>query len=184
MLTPENDDDLMKAVKAGDQKAFSKLVKRHGGAVYGHLLRLFSGDRAKAEDAAQNTWLKVVEKCGTYESRGYFRAWLMTIARNHAISEMRANARFSDVGGETEDLVEVEFDLVAEIGDQAEIRYVKSCIDSLPDSQRMALMCWLEGDLTYEQIAEQLSISLANVKNLIFRAKATLKQKVRVYKKA
>jgi RNA polymerase sigma-70 factor (ECF subfamily) len=82
------DEALMLAFKAGDARAFEQLVRRHRGAVFNFLLRL-SGQRQRAEDLLQETWLKVVRGAATYEARAKFTTWAYTIARNLCMDALR-----------------------------------------------------------------------------------------------
>jgi len=85
------DETLMLAYKSGDVRSFEQLVRRHRGAVYNFLLRL-SGNRQRAEDLLQETWLKVVRSAGTYEARARFTTWVYTIARNLCMDAMRKDS--------------------------------------------------------------------------------------------
>ncbi len=78
----------MLAFKAGDARAFEQLARRHRGAVFNFLLRL-SGQRQRAEDLLQETWLKVVRGAATYEARAKFTTWVYTIARNLCMDALR-----------------------------------------------------------------------------------------------
>lgn len=174
MFGGKSDDQLMEEVKRGSQEAFSLLLKRHGGAVFGMVMRLFSGNRAQAEDVVQEVWVRVLEKADLYKGQGHCRAWLMTIARNEALGVFRRNVRFVDAEEKIEEAA-AEFDVERHMGEGAAREKVRSLIDSLPPPQRAALVLWLEGDLSYEQIAAELQVTLGNAKTLIFRAKAALK---------
>lgn len=78
----------MLAFRGGDARAFETLVRRHRGAVYNFLFRL-CGQRQRAEDLLQETWLKVVRSAPTYETKAKFTTWVFTIARNHWVDAMR-----------------------------------------------------------------------------------------------
>ncbi len=74
--------------KAGDARAFEVLVRRHRTPVFSFLLRL-TGDRGRAEDLCQETFLKVVKASAGWEERARFTTWLFAIARNLAVDEAR-----------------------------------------------------------------------------------------------
>ena len=78
----------MLAFKAGDARAFEKLVQRHRTPVFNFILR-FTGHRARAEDVLQETWLKVVRSAREYEPKAKFTTWLYTIARNLCVDSAR-----------------------------------------------------------------------------------------------
>lgn len=89
MGPPVTDDEaLMLAFKAGDARAFEVLVHRHRAAVFNFLFRL-SGNRQRAEDLLQETWLKVIRSAAGYETRARFTTWLYTIARNLCMDALR-----------------------------------------------------------------------------------------------
>jgi RNA polymerase sigma-70 factor (ECF subfamily) len=76
------------AHKAGDQRAFGSLVEAYLDRVFSFALRL-SGDRAIAEDAAQETFIKAWKGMGSFDEKRPFRAWLFSIARNTTVDIMR-----------------------------------------------------------------------------------------------
>lgn len=78
----------MLAFKAGDARAFEKLVQKHRTPVFNFILR-FTGHRARAEDVLQETWLKVVRSAREYEAKARFTTWLYTIARNLCVDSAR-----------------------------------------------------------------------------------------------
>lgn len=75
----------------GDARAFEVLVRRHRTPVFSFLLRL-TGDRGRAEDLCQETFLKVVRASGEWAPRARFQTWLYAIARNQAVDEARRQA--------------------------------------------------------------------------------------------
>jgi RNA polymerase sigma factor (sigma-70 family) len=94
-----DDTDLMlRFQSAQDHVAFEQLLMRHKDGLLRFLLRL-TGELATAEDASQQTWLKVIDiaRQGAYEagSGSTFRTWLYTLARNHFIDEYRRKAEYA-----------------------------------------------------------------------------------------
>jgi RNA polymerase sigma-70 factor (ECF subfamily) len=87
----ESDERLMLRFQAGDARAFEVLVRRHRTPVFSFLLRL-TGDRGRAEDLCQETFLKVVRAAADWEPRARFPTWLFAIARNQAVDEARRQA--------------------------------------------------------------------------------------------
>lgn len=91
MPAEESDERLMLRFQAGDARAFEVLVRRHRTPVFSFLLRL-TGDRARAEDLCQETFLKAVRASAGWEPRARFQAWLYAIARHQAVDEARRQA--------------------------------------------------------------------------------------------
>lgn len=87
----ENDERLMLRFQGGDVRAFEELVRRHRTPVFSFLLRLV-GDRGRAEDLCQETFLRVVRSAEGWERRATFRTWLYAVARNQAADDARRQA--------------------------------------------------------------------------------------------
>jgi len=88
----------MLAFQRGDARAFEALVKRHRGAVFQFLLRSV-GERGRAEDLLQETWLKVVRGAAAWEPKARFTTWVYTMARNLCVDESRRAALRKPVAG-------------------------------------------------------------------------------------
>ena len=78
----------MRRYQAGDVGAFEALLRRHRAAMHAFLCRL-TGDAARAEDLAQETWLKIVAAAPRWERRARFTTWALSIARNLAVDDAR-----------------------------------------------------------------------------------------------
>ena len=91
VATGQSDEKLMRRYQAGDVGAFEALLRRHRAALHAFLYRL-TGDRSRAEDLAQETWLKVVAAAPRWERRARFTTWAFSIARNVAIDEARRSS--------------------------------------------------------------------------------------------
>ena len=84
----EADEALMERYRDGDVSAFQTLLERHQKKVFNFLLRLI-GDRERANDLLQETFLRVVKKRESYTPTARFTTWVFRIARNLSIDELR-----------------------------------------------------------------------------------------------
>jgi RNA polymerase sigma-70 factor (ECF subfamily) len=82
------DEELLAAFQQGDAGAFERLLGRHRGPLFTFLVRML-GDREKAEDLAQETFLRIVKGAAAWERRARFQTWLYTIARNLCVDQSR-----------------------------------------------------------------------------------------------
>jgi len=82
------DEELLSRFRDGDAGAFELLMRRHRATVFTFLARL-TGERPRAEDLLQETWLRVVAAAPRWEPRARFRTWLFAVARNLATDEAR-----------------------------------------------------------------------------------------------
>lgn len=158
----------------GEAAAFDELVARHQKAVLNIAWR-YCGDRATAEDLAQEIFVKVWRAKASYQPSARFSTWLYRIAVNRCLNEIRSRPK------RTPFPVEETMEGAAGVapGDdlhRAEIRAaVRRAVDDLPPNQRMAVILSRFNELPYEDIAETMALSLEAVKSLLFRARENLK---------
>jgi RNA polymerase sigma-70 factor (ECF subfamily) len=178
---------LMRLVAAGDTTAFEQLIERHQALVVGTVARML-GSNAEVEDIAQQVFIRVWKSAARYVARAKFTTWLLKITRNLVFNEMRRAKRhphlpvqiepeaeeipLKDETTSTPDATLLENELQAAI---------EKAITLLPDMQRMALVLRRYEDLSYEEIADVLDLSVPAVKSLLFRARSELRERLRNY---
>ncbi len=175
-MAPDPDAALMLAFQRGDEGAFRALFERHARAMVA-FCHHFVRDAAKAEDLAQDVFVKLYRAGGRYEPSARFKTFLYRIASNHCLNELRRGERAArpDRGAadETADLDALPSgapspEAMAE-GAALE-RAVGALLATLPEKQRAALvLCRFEG-MSYEEIADVLQTSVSAVKSLVHRA--------------
>jgi RNA polymerase sigma-70 factor (ECF subfamily) len=168
---------LMLRFQKGDEAAFEELVHKHTRAVLNLVFR-YLGDASRAEDVAQDIFVKVYRARMKYEPKAKFSTWLYRIAVNHCLNEIRAGKSRPSLGAPVNDLLEHPSaeDPDARIHRQELREAVKAAVDALPDNQRMAVLLSRYEDMSYDQIAETMGLSLEAVKSLLFRAKENLQR--------
>jgi RNA polymerase sigma-70 factor (ECF subfamily) len=142
------------------------------------------GDDRQAEDIAQEVFLKAFENFDQLRTSPSAGGWLKTVARNLSLNHIYRYRRrwrmFSELRREDseEDEPEVEFALPDDVlaGVDADVRHglVEEALHRLPERQRLPLVLYHFEELSYDEIAGQLGVSLAKVKTDIFRARAAL----------
>ena len=197
-LTADEQDIIwMVRVRTGDRAAFADLVECHQGRVVGTVARMLGGDDADAEDIGQQVFLRVWKSAARYEPTAKFTTWLYTITRNLVFNELRRRRHRPTVsldaalpsGGDEGH--EVRFaanhgDTLAPAPDatllQAELQAaINDAIATLPETQRLALVLRRYEDLSYEEIAVVLGLTVPAVKSLLFRARTLLREKLARY---
>lgn len=84
------DEELFARFRRGDRPAFETLLRRHRAPLFTFVLRtLGSGDRARAEDVVQDTFVRVINASSEWKHRAAFSTWLFTIARNLCLDQKR-----------------------------------------------------------------------------------------------
>lgn len=181
---------LRKAVR-GDQRAFTELMRRHQDRVYGLAWKLLR-DRRDAEDATQEVFLKAYEHANRFKPTGTVVAWLNRITTNHCLNRLRARSARKESPEPDPDLTSADPAAVESfqsasptplesLEEQELARRLQQALDALPENQRQVIILKRFGDLSYQEIAAQLGISVAAVDGLIKRARNNLKNALREY---
>jgi RNA polymerase sigma-70 factor (ECF subfamily) len=177
-----NDRILIEAHLNGSADAFETIIRRHGPAVYGYLVKMVK-DTHKADDLFQETFRKAYEKVG--EFRGVdLKPWIHMIATNAALTSFRQEKRRHMVSLNSDfscsdgiHCAEIDNAVMADQKGPSEIleieekrRSVRQALLKLPEQQRTTLILSYYQKLTYKQIAEILDCSIGTVKTNMFRA--------------
>jgi len=88
VVTQDSDEALVTRYRQGDVAAFEALLDRHRRGVFRFLAR-FTGDEARAEDLAQDCWMRFIDAAPRWNADGRFKIWLYAVARNLATDEAR-----------------------------------------------------------------------------------------------
>lgn len=181
-----SDEELMLECRKGDMSAFELLVRRYQDALVNYIYYTIN-DYHRAEDLAQETFLRVFKSASRYEPKASFKSWLYTIATNLSRNEIRNRARrntyfLEDMVDESEDVYQSEFmidtryqpDILYEKKERQQL--IKKALKQLPENQRLALTLVTYQEMSYEEIAEILSCSIGAVKSLIHRARQNMKK--------
>jgi RNA polymerase sigma-70 factor (ECF subfamily) len=170
-------------LRKGDPDAVSELIGRYQHRLYRFLVRLVQ-DPATAEDLFQQTWIRLMEKIGSYDARRNFEAWLFAIARNLAIDHLRRRREISL--DEVDDSGQAPMDRLTAGGPDALEKLLDFergvmlavAIAELPAIYREALTLRFEEDMKLEQIAEVAAIPLSTVKSRLHRALESLRARL------
>lgn len=183
--------------RGGDREAFTRLHRLYGPRLYGYLLR-YTGDAFLAEDLCQETFIRLMEKCGVFEEGKELRPWIYTIATNLAINAQRRGRRDQKTTKESDVSsflwerhgIQGEFNMdycrdmkksspLAEVLLRETREQVRGAVEQLPPQYRDLLLLRYWQDMSYKQIAEVLGRPIGTVRVLLHRAKAVLKQRLK-----
>jgi RNA polymerase sigma-70 factor (ECF subfamily) len=172
---------LVARVQSGDGDAFALLYLRYFDRVYNYL-RLMLASAHDAEDVAQQVFVRVLEALPRYERRPQpFRAWLFTVARNHALNELRDTRRVEPAGVE---LAQAELDDTDGASDELRAlewisdRDLQVFIARLPLAQRQVLFLRYVVGLSSTETAAVLEQSVDGVRKHHSRAMRFLRDRL------
>jgi RNA polymerase sigma-70 factor (ECF subfamily) len=186
MGTSRSDEDLVRGIKEGDLKAFSELVRRHERPLINFFYRQ-TWDKHRAEDMAQEIFLRLYRAMDRYDPRAKFTTYLYTMARNLWIDRIRsvmAQPKVASLdnrvgGSETEarELIPIN---TPEPGDAAErieeMEDVRRALNQLPEEYRVVVLLAEFQQMRYQEIGEVLGIPVGTVKSRMHHAIERLKE--------
>lgn len=189
-LSEMDDAALVAQTQAGNLDAFTELVGRHDRKIL-RLARHITGNEEDAEDVLQESFLNAYSHIGTFAGNSKFYTWLVRITVNQALMKLRKRKTGKEVSldepvqGETDDLVReiaVWDETPERTYSQEEMRRIlDEAIESLEPIYRTVFVLRDVEELSTEETAESLSISVPAVKSRLLRARLQLREKLTKY---
>ena len=172
----EEVEELIARVSLGDRAAFSRLYEMTSAKLMGVSLRVLK-DRAAAEDAMHDTYVKVWRSAGSFVSNGYSpMTWLITIARNTAIDRLRATRPVDGIETYVETLAAGGPGPEGSVIAASDAKKLVECLDNLPQGRGDAIRSvYLEG-WNYAETAEKLGIPLNTTRTWLRRGLLALRE--------
>lgn len=181
-MTEPSDAELMQLVRAGSREAFGLVMDRYKHGLVGYLARL-TGQRDRAEDLAQETFVRLFQSAGSYREEGKLGPFLYRIATNLVRSEERRARRWRVVG----QLFRSDVGRAPVVSPQAEVlrsethRVVAEAVAALPLAYRVPLVLRDVEDWSYDEIARAIGCPEGTVKSRISRARGQLRETLARY---
>jgi RNA polymerase sigma-70 factor, ECF subfamily len=185
-----DESELVAQTREGSAKAFNALVRRYEGKIF-RLAQHITQNREDAEDVLQETFLKAYEHLDQFQGNSKFYTWIVRIAVNQSLMKLRK--RRSDKTVSMDEGIDTGEDTVArEIAawdESPEERYSReelnsiltAAIDSLAAPYRAVFVLRDLEELSTEETAEALSLSVPAVKSRLLRARLQLRDKLTRY---
>jgi RNA polymerase sigma-70 factor, ECF subfamily len=163
------DEDLISLVQTGDAEAFATLYDRHSRAAYSLAYRMM-GERQAAEDLAQEAFIKVWRRAGSYRAqKGSVRTWILSIVHNRGIDQLRSHAsrRRTQEKVEASAASSQPSEAFAETWRNTQAEQVREALSALPKEQLKILELAYFSGYTHVEIAGLLNVPLGTVKGRI-----------------
>lgn len=181
MGQPDVSPDVVAAAQAGEERAFARIVEHYERTIFGLAYRM-THDATQAEDLAQEVFLRVWRKLGTFRLAEPFRPWLLRLATNvciNALKKRQLPTRSMHAADEDEEPREpaAAGPLAGEIAERRELAaHLERAIAQLPEDYRLVVTLRHVEGLAYEEIAASLGWPLGTVKVRLFRARERLRE--------
>lgn len=177
---------LRQALDHNDQKAYAELMKLYRDSIYFILMKIVKNSD-DAEDLTLETFGKAFKYLDKYSPQYAFSTWLFRIAVNNSIDFIRHKNNSpqcvdnESLNMEQEQLIEHSQSEVTptpeeHIMDKQRVEMLRCAVSQLPDKYRKVVELRYYEELSYEEIAERLNLTLSNVKIQLLRAKNMLSQ--------
>lgn len=180
----------MRRIQTGDTEAFKALILEYQGRVAATVARM-AGAGIDPEELAHEVFVRVWKSAHRYEPSARLSTWLFAIARNLVLNEIRYKTRHPAVSRDAlleEGHPEAEGPATSAIRQpdaallEAELHEaIDRALQALPENQRTAIVLRRYEDVSYEEIATILEVSVSSVKSLLFRARTTLREMLAEY---
>lgn len=178
---------LVAQAREGDTQAFGELVRRYQGKIF-RLAQHVTENREDAEDVLQETFMKAYEHLGQFKGDSKFYTWIVRIAVNQSLMKLRR--RKTDKSVSLDETVDTGEDIVtreiAAWGEDPEQRFSReelggildSAIQSLEPPYRSVFVLRDMEELSTEETADALGLSVPAVKSRLLRARLQLREKL------
>lgn len=168
MKLPELDDATLARAQSGERDAFAALYERYADVVYAFVRRML-GDDSAAEDALQDTFVRVARSLATFDRGGpaVLSTWILAIARRAALTPRRPPAppRIDEPAVAP---VAVELPAVR--------RRLEQALNALSPEQRAVFVLRELHQLSYDEIAAAVAVDVGTVRSRLHRARAALQE--------
>ena len=180
--TEQDDAALVIASQSGDQDAFALLVQRHQRRVFNLVFRMLQ-HYDEANEVTQETFLAAWQGLGSFRGDARFSTWLYRIAYNCSLKqlELRKRDKALQSAMQEEERIAGEDQVSTRLEAQDRQHVVREHLLQLPAKYRAVLILRHLQEMTYEEMAEILTMPIGTIKTHLFRARNLLKERLEAF---
>jgi RNA polymerase sigma-70 factor (ECF subfamily) len=180
--SPDAIDILISRCLQGDQAAWDVIVKQYWRKVF-NVAYTFVGTHEDAQDLAQDIFLKVFRSLGTFDRRANFQTWLTSVSRNLCIDHYRSVRKERQTINREVDAAELspasaDEGPFAALEQRDRVALVRQALSALPETLRIVVLMRDIQELSYQDIADRLSLPEGTVKSRINRGRTELARQI------
>jgi len=180
----QDDAALVSASQVGDQDAFALLVQRHQRRVFNLVYRMLQ-QYEEANEVTQETFLAAWQGLSGFRGNALFSTWLYRIAYNCTLKQIeqrkRDNALQVAIQTEQTELIDSDERVGAQLEAHDRQKLVREYLSTLPAKYRIVLVLRHLQEMTYEEMAEILTLPIGTIKTHLFRARNLLKERLEAF---
>jgi RNA polymerase sigma-70 factor (ECF subfamily) len=181
---PQPIDEIIQRCLSGDQAAWESIVRQHWRKVF-NIAYKFVGKHDEAEDLTQDVFLKIFKSLNTFDRRANFQTWLISVSRNLCIDHYRSVRKERETINRDIDPGELSpaattASPYAQIELRDRVVTLRQALDKLAPTLRTAVMMRDIQELSYQEIADRLSLPEGTVKSRINRGRTELARQIQI----
>ena len=171
----KNDLSLIRKAKKGDAKAFAQLVKKYQRQVYYCIARMVFSHHL-TDDLIQETFIKVYNNLHRFDESFPFYPWIRCIAVNTTLNRLKHEASKKTYAiAELEPTLVSDHNPIHEVENAEMLRCLRNALHRIPEDQRAVFILRTNEEMSYDEIAATLGISVGTVMSRLNRARSKLK---------
>lgn len=172
---------IARGLQRRDPDLLDRLIEQYQYRLFRYLIYV-TGDKARAEDFFQETWIRVLERGHQYDGKSKFEAWLFAIAR-HLVIDWQRSKKAQSLDALTDPEQERPLQLPNEnqpsplhqVLAQERVEDVQASLERIPAIYREVLVLRFQEELQIEEMAGVLSIPVSTVKSRLYRGLEALR---------
>lgn len=178
---------LVSASQAGDQDAFAKLVQMHQRRVFNLVYRMLQ-NYEESNEITQETFLAAWQGLPAFRGDARFSTWLYRIAYNCCLKQLEVRKRDKVLQAAMQEEHMLQQDnsdakMLAELDARDFQALVREHLSQLPAKYRIVLILRHLQEMTYEEMAEILTVPIGTIKTHLFRARSLLKERLEAFER-
>ncbi|MCP4902289.1 MAG: sigma-70 family RNA polymerase sigma factor [bacterium] len=168
------EEPLVARAQAGEIEAFEELYQIHIGRVYGLCVRMCGGDRAVAEELAQEAFIRAWQKLGSFEGRSAFGTWLHRLTANVVLGHLRRQQSWFERSGQS--LEELVTGPATRAGTSELALDLEKAIAGLPPRARTVFVLHDVEGFRHHEISQLADMAVGTSKAQLHRARKLLRE--------
>ncbi len=171
-----SDEELMKLMSKGNQRAFNEIYQRYCDVLFGYFMKMLARDKEKCEDMVHDLFAKIIRKPDYFDVNRSFRTWVFSVACNMCKNEYKRMSVRKHVSNEFEPTksIQSDSDTLKKVHESSFSESFHEALNKLDDKHKSVFSLRHFEGFSMKEIAETLNINEGTVKSRLFYATKTL----------
>lgn len=178
-----SDEELMKLLSKGNQKAFDEIYLRYSDVLFGYFMKMLARDKEKCEDMVHDLFAKIIRKPDYFNADRSFRTWVFSVACNMCKNEYKRMSVRKHVSNDFEPTksLQAESDTLKKVHESTFSESFYKALNALDEKHKNVFALRHFEGLSMKEIAETLEINEGTVKSRLFYATKTLAKELKEF---